>query len=177
MKLDLQKDERKFRRFVEKRLRDYPVYENLGPGNDADPIALMTVGYSFEQSGYAALVLDTRPDADHDGQWTLHIENETNVLPFPKWCAAFETLCDGGTVDVVLPDGRPRTLDDSDDNESVAALFGETLRDAMQALNREGKFAGLPRTPGAFFIVEEFNGQYGWPDYDDRKSLGRLKGR
>ncbi len=175
MKLDLQKDVRKIRRFLEKRIHDYPVYENLGPGDDADPIALITLGYYVEQSGYVALVFDTRPKADHDGQWTLHLENEVNVLPFPKWCAAFETLCDGGTVAVTLPEGATRVLDDSDDNESVAALFGETLRDLMLAARDEGVFASLPLAPKAFFVIEEFGGQWGWPDYDQRKKLGRLR--
>lgn len=51
MKIDLQKDAQKIRRYIEKRIRDYPNYENLGPGDDSDPIALITVGYYLEQAG------------------------------------------------------------------------------------------------------------------------------
>jgi hypothetical protein len=175
MKLDLQKDERKIRSFIQKRVRDFATYENLGPGKDSDPVALITLGYYLEQAGYVALVFDTRPDADNDGTWTLHIENDTNVLPFPKWCKAFEKLCEGGSVEVVLPGGNARTLDDSDDNESVATLFGKMLRDTMLSLRDDGTFAELPLASKAFFVVEEFDGNYGWPVYEKRKTLGRLK--
>jgi hypothetical protein len=93
MKLDLQKDAQKIGRYIQQRVRDYPVFINLGPGKDDDPISLVTLGYYVEQTGYLALVFDTRPDADNDGQWTLHIENDVNVIAFPKWLAAFERLC------------------------------------------------------------------------------------
>ena len=175
MKLDLQKDAQRIRRFIEKRVRDYPVYVNLGPGNDADPISLITLGYYLEQTGYFALVFDTRSDADNDGQWTLHIENEVNVLPFPKWCAAFEKLCDGGQVDVTLPNGEIRTLDNSDDNDTVAQMFGEIIRETMLSLREAGRFDKLPLSPNAFFSIEEFDGHWGWPSYEKRKTLGRLR--
>ncbi len=175
MKLNLQQDAQKIRRYIERRVRDYPVYVNLGPGDDHDPISLVTLGYYLEQAGYFALVFDTRPDADHDGQWTLHIENDVNVLPFPKWRAAFERLCDGGSVDVALPGGATRTLDDSDDNESVAQLFGEVIRDTFLALRDSGALDTLPWAPRAFFVIEEFDGHWGWPDYNRRKTLGRIR--
>lgn len=175
MKLNLQKDGQKLRRFIQERIADYPVYVNLGPGNDEDPITLITFGYYIFQTGYFAMVFDTRPDADSDGKWTLHIENETNVLQFPKWCKAFEALCDGSKVDVVLPDGSERTLDDTEDNESVTKLFGTMILDIIQGLQRKHAFDGLPLAPKAFFIIEEFDGTWGWPDYKKRKTLGRIR--
>lgn len=175
MKLDLQRDAQRISRFIQKRIRDFPVYENLGPGNDSDPISLMTLGYYLEQTGYLALVFDTRMRAECDGEWTLHIENTVNVMPFPKWKAAFDVLCDGGSVDVTLPNGRGRTLDDSDDNDSVARLFGEIIRDVVLSLRENGGFDQLPLAPKAFFSVEEFDGHWGWPAHQKRYSLGRLK--
>lgn len=175
MKIDLQKDAQKIRRYIEKRIRDYPNYENLGPGDDSDPIALITVGYYLEQAGNVTLVFDTRPNADHDGEWTGYIANEVNVLPFPKWQAAFEKLCEGGTVVVTLPNGNLRTLDDSDDNESVAKVFGEMIQEILVSLRDAGAFEKLPLSPKAFFVIEEFEGQWGWPSYAKRKTLGRLR--
>lgn len=175
MKLDLQKDAQKIRRFIKKRIHDYPTYENLGPGDDADPITLITIGYYVEQTGYIAMVFDTRPRADNDGEWTLHIENDVNMLVFPKWYAAFMKLCDGGSVDVKLPSGKSRTLDESDDNASVAKFFGETILEIMLSLRDEGAFEDLPLSPKAFFVIEDFDGQWGWPDYKKRKTLGRLR--
>lgn len=92
MRLNLQTDARKLRKYIERRIKDYPVYENLGPGEDDDPIALITVGFYAEQGGYVNLVFDTRPKAEVDGEWTVHIDNETNTLPFPKWFAANEAI-------------------------------------------------------------------------------------
>lgn len=175
MKLDLRKDAQKIRRFIEKRIRDYPKYENLGPGEDADPIALISLGYYLEQTGYFAMVIDTRPDADNDGEWTLHIENDVNVLAFPQWCAAFEELCEGGSVSVTLPNGKTRILDEADDTDSVARLFGETIREIVVSLRDAGAFDSLPLSPKAFFVIEEFDGHWGWPDYKKRKTLGRLR--
>ncbi len=67
MKLNLQKDTQKLLRYIRQRIVNYPVYINLGPGNDEDPIALITFGYYIFQTGYFAMVFDTRPDADSDG--------------------------------------------------------------------------------------------------------------
>jgi hypothetical protein len=175
MKLNLKQDAQKIRGFIAKRIADYPVYVNLGPGEDEDPISLVTFGYYVFQTGYFAMVFDTRPDADSDGNWTLHIENDTNVLEFPKWCSAYEKLCDGGSVDVILPNDAPRTLGSSDDEESVAKLFGEMILDIIQGLQKEHAFDVLPLTRNAFFIIEEFDGTWGWPKYEKRKSLGRIR--
>lgn len=175
MKLDLRRDEQTIRRYIQKRIREYRAPRNLGPGDAANPITLITLGYYLEQTGYFALVFDTRLHADNDGEWTGHIENKINVVPFPKWCAAFEKLCDGGSVEVTLPGGKTRTLDDSDDNQSVAQLFGEILLGTMNTLRDECAFDELPLSRKAFFIIEEFDGNWGWPDYKRRKTLGRLK--
>jgi hypothetical protein len=175
MKLDLQKDAQKIRRHIENRIRNYPVYENLGPGDDTHDVVLVTFGYYIEQTGYFAMVIDTRPEADSDGEWTLHIENDVNVIAFPKWCAAFEKLCDGGSVDVTMPDGTIRKLDESEDNESVAKLFGEMILEVVRALRDAGAFENLPLGPKAFLSIEEFDGNWGWPAYSKRKSLGRLR--
>ncbi len=36
-------------------------------------------------------------------------------------------------------------------------------------------FDSLPLSPKAFFVIEEFDGHWGWPDYKKRKTLGRLR--
>jgi hypothetical protein len=59
----------------------------------------------------------------------------------------------------------------------VARLFGEMLRDLMLSLRDAGALEKLPLAPKAFFIVEEFDGQWGWPAYGKRKTLGSLKSR
>ncbi|HBE69084.1 MAG TPA: hypothetical protein DDW52_13120 [Planctomycetaceae bacterium] len=174
MKLDLQKDSVKLRKYIEKRIRDYPVYENLGPGEDDDPIGLITLGYYAAQGGYANLVFDTRKDAEVDGEWTVHIDNETNTCPFPKWTVACEALCDEKTVEVTKHDGTQITLQNYEDEDAVQAVFGEMLASVLTELRDDGTLAKLPLTPTAYMVVEEFDGLYFFPDYDTRKTAGRI---
>ena len=86
-----------------------------------------------------------------------------------------QEACEGGSVAVTLPSGKTRTLGETDDNESVAQLFGEMLREIMIDLRDSQAFDELPLARKAFFIIEEFDGNWGWPDYKRRKTLGRLK--
>ena len=39
MKLDLSRDKQRLRKYIERRVKDYSVYVNCGPGEDADPLA------------------------------------------------------------------------------------------------------------------------------------------
>jgi hypothetical protein len=174
MKLDLQKDRVKLRKYIEKRIRDYPVYENLGPGDDEDPVGLITLGYYAEQGGYANLVFDTRNDAEVDGEWTVHIDNETNTCPFPKWTVACETLGDGKPVDIIKHDGTKVTLKGYEDDQAVQAVFGDMLVDVLNELRDDGTLAKLPLGPAAFMVVEEFDGRYFFPEYETRKTAGRI---
>ena len=91
MKLDLRKDRKSLLKYIKDRIRDYPVYENLGPGEDEDPIAQITLGYQFDQAGWAALVFDTRADAAVDGVWQNYIEENDHELP--HWYQAHERNC------------------------------------------------------------------------------------
>jgi hypothetical protein len=76
---------------------------------------------------------------------------------------------------VIITDGKTRKLGESDDNESVARLFGETILKIMLSLREADAFASLPLGTKAFFIIEEFDGNWGWPAYEKRKTLGRLR--
>lgn len=173
MKIDLTKDQEKIRRYIKQRIKEYPVYENCGPGEDEDPIQLVTMGYYLEQTGYFALVFDTRPDADNDGQWTLYIEDGVTMLRFPKWCSLIEAWYDGKPIDLVLPNGKScKITQKNHTHETIAQIFGEMLRDTMISLRDEGALASLPLADGAFLIVEEFDGHWGWPqNYETRKSV------
>jgi hypothetical protein len=174
MKLDLQKDSVKLRKYIEKRICDYPSCENLGPGDDEDPIGLITLGYYAEQGGYANLIFDTRKDAEVDGEWTIHVDNETNTCPFPNWTVACETLGDGKPVSVIKHDGTKITLNDYEDAEAVQAVFGDMLVHVLTELRDDRTLSKLPLTSAAFMVVEEFDGRYFFPDYETRKTSGSI---
>lgn len=174
MELDLQADKQLVRRYIEQRIRDYADHENLGPGAEGDPIGLITVGFYAEQGGYVNLVFDTRANAEVDGEWTIHIDNDVNLLPFPDWLTAYEGLWDGVVITVNRHDGTKRKLQNSDNDEYVNQVFGEMLTALMIELRADGTLARLPLAPGAFMVVEEFDGRYFWPTYDTRKTTGRI---
>lgn len=176
MKLDLQADQQRIRQYIEERIARFSPTENRGPGSADAPIAMISLGYYLEQGGYFALVFDTRSDADNDGEWTGYIN--ANCLDFPHWPEVIEQWAEEETIDVTLPDGSASTISCiSHSHAMIAELFGTMLRDTIISLRDDGRFAGLPLTDDAFFIIEEFDGHWGWPMYDERKTLGSLSAK
>ena len=160
MKLNLKSDARKVRNYIKTRIKDYPIYENIGPGEDDALISRITVGFYAEQGGYMNLVFDTRPAAEYDGEWTRYIDNETNTLPFPKWRAVYEAIWAGKTISVTKHDGTSCTLEDSSGDVAVNEVFGDMLLFVMSELHENGTLAKLPLAPDVIVAVEEFDGRY-----------------
>ncbi|TWT79544.1 hypothetical protein CA13_09480 [Planctomycetes bacterium CA13] len=182
MKLNLQSDRKKIRRYIMKRVRDYPYYTNLGPGDDEDSIARITIGFYAEQGGYVTVVFDTRPEAGphlgFDGEWTLWIYDDT-MLELPKWVDACEAICNGKTVNVVRHDGKIEKLDGDKGSDRIDACFGEMLVDLMLELCDDGTLAQLPLSANAYMVVEEFNESFFWPQpgeksWGDRKTQQKI---
>ena len=173
MNLNLQSDQKRVRRFIQQRIRDFPVYVNPGPGKDEDPISLATLGYNVGQFGWLALVFDTRSVPDIDGEWTAHIDGEITSLEMPNWSAAVDKLLDGKAVVVTLTDGSKRELMRSD-ADRIDLLVGAMLRDAMVELRNDNAFAKLPLTAKAVFSIEEINGNWSWPSNAKRRVRCRL---
>lgn len=175
MKIDLRKDQKTVRKYIEKRIQDFPVCENIGPGKDEDPIRLITLGFYAEQGGYVNLVFDTRPEADVDGEWTGHIDNETNTCHFAKWFDCYMAVCESEDVTIIKHDGESVQIKDNEiSDEDLNLLFGEMLLATMQELCTDGSLTKLPIAKNAVFVVEEFDGRYFWPTYETRKSAGRI---
>jgi hypothetical protein len=162
-RLDLRKDFADIYAWVDRRVQTFNPDTNDGPG-DAGPITRIDIGYGFEQSGWVALVFDTRPDAEPDGEWTMHIDG--NDLERPHWVSARETNEDH-PLEVMLPDGSNRELPPGADGE-LATFLGELLRGVLLKARADGLFAALPKAPQCELGVEEQEGGYGWPVYEAR---------
>ena len=175
MKLNLERNLKQLEDLILEKIRSYDEYENIGPGDDEHPIQLITVGYYIEQSGYAVVVFDTRPNAECDGEWTSYHEDD-NMLEVPEWEDAFNHLCDEGTVSVSIPGGK-KTLDSNDDNESVAKFFGEQIRDTVLAMKNRNAFDSLPLGDNARVVVEDFNGLWAWPISKKDKKMAAFNDR
>lgn len=173
MKIDLKRDRKKLFAYAQQRLDDFHVYENDGPGEDDDPVSMITFGYEYSQAGWAVLNFDTRPNANPDGEWTGHIEND--LLEFANWTDAIERLySDDESIELVLDDGTKRILDtESGESEFVESL-GELLKGILVELRESGAFGSLPLADRCIMGVEHFSGAYGWPSWDNRETEGAV---
>lgn len=162
MKLDLRKDFDAIYAHVVQRVRDFNPAKNAGPGPKKAPISMMEFGYQCDQAGWVALVFDTRPDAESDGEWNAYIEQ--NAFECPHWQEAAEAL-ENEAVNVTLPDGKKRKIAEY---EALVVLLGDLLKAVLLKARAEGVFQSLPKASRCSFGVEEHDGGYGWPQYEDR---------
>jgi hypothetical protein len=161
-RLDLRKDFADVYAFVADRVRSFDPATNDGPG-DGGPVGRIDVGFGLYQSGWVCLVFDTRPDAEPDGEWNEHIAG--NDLDRPRWAKACEAL-DGESLAVILPDGT--RLVPPAGGGGLAATLGDMLKGVLLKARADGVFAALPKAPRCELGVEEQDGDYGWPAYEER---------
>jgi hypothetical protein len=76
----------------------------------------------------------------------------------------------------VLPDGSKHTIspygedgenDDYDETEHMT-IFGEMLKAVLLKVREDGIFGSLVKTKECHLGVEEHDGRYAWPIYEDR---------
>ncbi len=170
MKIDLKADSKTIYEFIKKRVSDYPIYVNNGPGEDDDPITEITLGYQVSQAGWVALVFDTRPDGSPDGEWQSYIEE--NWLKFPHWLDAVDALFDNGEpIELVRPNGKKKKFGEDDD---LAEPVGQMLKHILIQARKDKYFKELPLAKKCSMGVEDHDGAYGWPDYEKRHKDGRV---
>ncbi len=157
MKIDLKKDARTIYKFLRQRVRDYPIYVNNGPGEDADPISQITLGFQISQAGWIAIVFDTRADGAPDGEWQAYIEE--NWLEFPHWLEAVDALYDDEEpIEFILPHGKKKKVGIDDD---LAEVVGSMLKDILIQARKEKCFNELPIATKCSMGVEDHDGAYG----------------
>src|SRR5262249_39221408 len=128
------------------------------------PVTRVDVGFGLYESGWVCVVFDTRPDAEPDGEWNEYIEE--TALERPRWAKACEAV-EEEPLSVVLPDGTRQELPTGAKGQLVAAL-GDRLRAVLLKARADGVFAGLPKAGRCELGVEEQEGSYGWPAYEER---------
>ena len=133
---------------------------NYGPG-EPGPVTLTTVGADTGQGGWVAVVFDTRPDAEPDGEYTLFLDEGT-LLHFPHWAECLDSLFEqeeagvtGAAVSVTELDG---TVTAETDLDALSERIGRMLADVVTE-ERAALPAGIPNHDAAW-SVEDFNG--GW---------------
>jgi hypothetical protein len=165
MKLDLRKDFDDIYAHVVNRVQTFDPSTNAGPGDGTSPIAMIEFGFQCEQDGWVALVFDTRPDAEPDGEWNSFIDE--NLFERRHWQEALMAL-ETESVDVILPDGGKRKITGETEFEEFVALFGELLKGVLIKARADGVFNSMPKAKKCHLGVEEQEGCFGWPAYEDR---------
>lgn len=107
------------------------------------PVKYIQFGYEVCQGGLFCVFLDARPDAGPDGTWTIRLDG--NSLDMPDW---------------------PRFTDQLGDEFGIN--LGNTIKDLAIELRDQGSLVPLPKQDGCEFGVEEMNGLYGWPEWEER---------
>ncbi len=161
MRLDLRRDFVEIYAYLAGRVASFDPATNEGPG-DTGPVKMIEVGYEYSQGGWVAVVFDTRPDAEPDGEWNSHIEG--NVLERPHWEEADEANIEG-PITLIDPDGNESVLPEG---TGLAEPLGELIKAVLLKARADGVFDALPKADGCELGVEHHDGAYGWPAYDDR---------
>ena len=162
VRVDLVRNAKKVRDYIEKRVR-----QQKKQSPDV-PIKIIELGFDYSHGGFVVLFFDTRPNAEQDGEWTVHIEG--SELDIPQWNDAAEALGDM-PVHFILPDGTKRTIpvDDKEfGDEEFAGLLGNMLKSVLLSARAEGVFDQLNKAERCELGIEELEGHYAWPDYEDR---------
>jgi hypothetical protein len=162
-RLDLRKDFADIYRYISRRVESFDSANNDGPGQGTH-VTQINLGYQYDQAGWVALVFDTRPDAEPDGQWNAHIVG--NWLQRPKWLSAAEANEDQSVM-LIMPDGSQHEIPPESDEE-FATILGELLKSVLLKARSDGVFASLPRSPRCELGVEEHDGRFGWPIDEER---------
>lgn len=166
--IDLREDAIILRRELESRV------ESIAAAKPAS-LSALEFGYSCDQSGWIFIHADERPQHERDGQWTTKI-NEDQCIEFGHWIEAVESRFEGESFRVVKTDGIPfdvpafdedaDELDDGADDPFVVAI-GEMILDVLMNAKSDGVFGTLSTFGAVQLDIEDFNGGWGWPEYDD----------
>ena len=163
MRIDYHKDFADIYAHAADRVRKFDPAANGGPGPPG-PAKMIEVGFGYGESGWVAVVFDTRPDAEPDGEWNSHIEG--NLLERPHWQWAGEDTGEEEPPTLVKANGSTVVL--AEDDAALAETIGELIRAVLVKAHADGVFEALPKAPGCEMGIEHQDGHYGWPAYEAR---------
>ncbi|HEX3658034.1 MAG TPA: hypothetical protein VHV55_19760 [Pirellulales bacterium] len=128
---------------IKSSLRQY-ILGRIAKHPPDEPVKFIEFGYEVCQGGLFCVFFDTRPDAGPDGTWTVRLEG--NSIDMPEWPELSEQMGDDFGIEL-----------------------GETIKNLVIELRENGNFEALPKQDGCEFGIEEMNGIYGWPIWEDRR--------
>ena len=164
MNIDFRQDAADLQAFIGKTLGDYGSTPSSDRGAH-DPITRIGLWFWLGDGGpgapYVAIQLDTRPDAEPDGEWTFE---HFAMLERPHWREAFDAHDAGEELTITFRDGSSRKLR----NNEMDQVFGDFCVDVLKSTAAAGLLIGPHIAPGCEMDVECDDFHYYWPDFDDR---------
>jgi hypothetical protein len=130
-------------------------------------------GFEFGQGNELWLIFDTRSDAEPDGQWTTQV-GMVKSLKRPDW-PIWHELPESEIVYFIDADGKKINVMNNPD-KTICKIVGDAMKRALLAARESGLFEKLPKAPRCEMGVENMEGFYGWPKYEERgkENLVRL---
>ena len=158
--IDIRKDVPDLMTYVEQRVE----HQLTKARSRNKTVKMIDFGFEFGQANWVALTFDTRENAAPDGEWTMHIRSVMfRRRNWPIWhrlarnqAVHFVDLS-GAEIDVMED---PDTL--------VCGIIGEALKYVLLTARDRGVFEPLPKSDRCELGVENLEGFFGWPVYEDR---------
>ena len=162
MIIDIREDVPELLEYVKRRVDEHVA--KAATKNNLPPVKMIEFGFELGQANWVALVFDTRPDAEPDGEWSRGINRV--LLKRPKWPIWHKIPDDAEVFFVDLSGKKVDVMEDPD--EVASNIVGEALKHVLLTARKQGIFKKLPKADKCELGVENLEGGYGWPDYDDR---------
>ena len=102
------------------------------------------IGFQVDQVGLIKVFFDCNPNAKPDGSWTQVLDE--GYLERSHW----PELCEFHEYDFIVQE------------------VGEIIKSVLFKVREEGAFEALSKHRDCELGIEEIDGNYGWPIYEDR---------
>jgi hypothetical protein len=162
MVIDIREDVPELLEYVRRRVDEHVA--KAANVKKLPPVKMIEFGFEFGQANWVALVFDTRPDAEPDGEWTREIDDV--MLPRPKWPIWHELPEDAHVYFIDLAGQKVDVMENPD--EIICNIVGEAMKHVLLTARQQGAFNKLPKADKCELGVENMEGFYGWPAYEDR---------
>lgn len=159
-RLNLNTDQRRIRKYISKRVKNYIKSPSPALGDPGDPVTMITLEFDIEYEGYVDLVFHSRPDAAEAIEF---VEDTGFRLELTHWHEGMERFaCDDLPLKVTLPDERKVVVEPSSDGDDFEKYIGDMLRDTMVEQRRTGAFGDLPISESCVLCVGGGHTNYFW---------------
>jgi ankyrin repeat protein len=163
--IDLRPDYARMLKMVATGVNEYALKSGTAKTWQAHPpVSAIALRFGIGEHASVDLCFDARPKHDADG---VYSHQGVASLAVPHW----QRFCDKAARDGgELTDERGRVvkLSWNESTEVYVGAFGAMLVNALKDAKSQGLFAKLPRCLQCEFSVEEMEGYYGWPAFQER---------